>query len=497
LIKALLLSSLALNLGLLLGRLSGFVREAFLASAYGATAEADVIIQMLTIPDLLVSVLMGGAMGAMLVPEFAQNPKKALQLLYQSCLFFGLIFFFVAAGLYWHSDILVRVIAPGFTGDRMEKAALGLGWVVWLIPLTVLSGVVTAFLHAKNKFGVAALGTLIINSAIILGLLLVSSGYGTLYLIAILVLIGGLLRLLSQVLLVRPRWNPVQSLREWRLRKPLLIRYGQAMLSGSALLLFPVVARALASYEDEGSVAIFNYASRLVEFPLTIAVTFLAVVLFPRLAQSFANDQAYHQQLVRSGVQITLGLSVVAGTTLIILSEQYADFVYGHGKMDKASLSSVTTLLMIGLLTLPLQGMTSFLTAVFNARKNTKTPLLLNATGLTFFCFTNSVDLFGEGLSALMWGIVVSYGFIFCLQIMFLRVAGFRWRDTILNVSFCLGGLVAIAISAVSSLWIAGSNFPVWFSMVLAVCFAFISLAVMALFNHNVRQMLKTKMMAQ
>jgi len=58
--KALLVSSLFLNLGLLLGRLSVFAREAFIASAYGATAKADIVVLMLTAPDLLVGILMGG-----------------------------------------------------------------------------------------------------------------------------------------------------------------------------------------------------------------------------------------------------------------------------------------------------------------------------------------------------------------------------------------------------------------------------------------------------
>ncbi len=63
-LRAILLSSIFLNTGLLLGRISGFIREALVAASFGASSEADIVVLMLTVPDLMVSLLMGGAMGA-------------------------------------------------------------------------------------------------------------------------------------------------------------------------------------------------------------------------------------------------------------------------------------------------------------------------------------------------------------------------------------------------------------------------------------------------
>lgn len=496
-IKALLLSSLAMNFGLFLGRLSGFAREAFIATTYGATAQADIVVLMLTVPDFLVNILIGGALGAVLVPEFTQHPEEARKLLYQALLFFGIVFSGVAAGLYWQTDTLVTLLAPGFAKAQATQAAIALSWVIWLIPLTVLAGVVTAFLHAKNRFAVAALGTLIINTTIIVGLLLVYFGYGSLQLVAIFVLFGGLLRMLSQLLQVRPVWSPLASLYPGRLNKTLLIRYGQAMLSGSVLLLFPVVLRALASYEGEGSVALFSYATRLVEFPLAIAVTFLAAVFFPRLAQSFSSDPVQHRQLIRYGVQITLGLSLVAATTLISLSDAYAEIVYGHGDMKNSSVELVVALTTIGLAALPLQGLSSFFTAVFNARKDTRTPLLLNGTGLVFFLLTNNVGVFGQGLQALMWGMVASYGVICALQLMFLKIEALSWRQVLLDSVFLPGAICAVALSAFGSQWIGKTGLSAWLSLLLACFVALLSLFVMALFNPEFRAGLKTRLSAE
>lgn len=493
-IKALLLSSLAMNLGLLLGRLSGFAREAFVATTYGTTAQADIVVLMLTVPDLLVNILMGGALGAMLVPEFSQRPELARKLLYQSLLFFGMIFAGVSAGLYWQADILVSLLVPGFGEMQVEQSAIALGWVIWLIPLTVLAGVVTAYLHSQNRFAVAALGTLIINTTIIFGLLLIYYGYGSLWLLAVFVLLGGLIRLGSQLLQVRPVWKPLVSLQPRLLNKDLLTRYGQAMLSGSVLLLFPVVARALASYGGEGSVALFNYATRLVEFPLAIAVTFLAVIFFPRLSQSFSTDSAQHRLLVKYGVQITLGLSLVAAIPLISLSDAYAGIVYGHGDMQNSSVMLVAALTAIGLTALPLQGLAVFLTAVFNSRKDTRTPLLLNATGLVFFLLVSKFDLFGQGLPALMWGIVASYVLICILQLIFLKIEFFSWWRVLFEKTFLLGAICAAVLSECISWWVVQVGLSAWLSLLIVCVFAILSLFVMALFNGEFRSALKGRL---
>jgi len=494
-IKALLISSLAMNIGLLLGRLSGFVREAFVASTYGASSQADIVVLMLTVPDLLVNILVGGAMGAMLVPEFTQRPKIAAQLLYQSLLFFGMLFLMVTVVLYWRSDTLVALLVPGFSDLQVVKATKALGWVLWLIPLTILSGVVTAYLHAQHRFAVAALGALIINCAIIAGLMLVYYGYGTLSLIAVFVIIGGLIRLLSQLSLVPLHWNPLNSLNPWQLHRSLMVRYGQAMMSGSVLLLFPVVARALASYESEGSVAMFNYAMRLVEFPLAIAVTFLAVIFFPRLAQSFTSDARQHRQLIRYGVQMTLVLSLVASILLIYLSDAYAEIVYGHGGMSDTSVTAVATLAAIGLITLPLQGLTTFLTAVFNARNDMRTPLFLNSAGLVFFLLASSAGLFGDGLSALMWGMIASYGLICILQLIILRIDSFKWLDVLFEKTFFIGISCAVIITVVAGRWIKQMELSAWLSIVAACFTALVSLAIVALFNEQLRLKFKTRLM--
>lgn len=496
-LKALLVSSIVLNLGLLLGRLSGFAREMFVANAYGATADADVVVLMLTVPDFLVNILMGGALGAALIPEFTRYPERSRGLLYQAFLLLGAIFLIIACGFYWQSEMLVNLLVPGFSSDQVARASEALRWVIWLIPLTVLAGVVTAYLHSQNRFAVAALGTLIINCSIICGLYLSYSGYGSLYLVALFVLIGGGVRLLSQLVVVKCTFSPIHGLSKIYINRELLVRYGQAMLSGGALLLFPVAARAIGSYYPEGSVALLNYATRLIEFPLAVAVTFVAAILFPRLSKSYNEKSEMHSRLVGYGAQVTLLLSLVAAIMLSLLSDSYAALVYGHGQMSELNVSQVSSLVSIGLLALPFQGLSSFLTTVFNARKDTRTPMVINGAGLIFFLVVASTGLFGNSLESLLLSLVVSYALICVTQVMLLKVEGMSWKSVLFRRSFVLGVSCSSVMLAYATIVVRQNIVSDWLSLVVASICAALSLVIVFAFSEDVRTYVKARIISR
>ena len=70
------LFSLAL---LLVSRLLGLARESALAAAFGASGMGDAIIVMFTLPDLLVGVLVSGALAYVLLPAWATQSAQSAQ----------------------------------------------------------------------------------------------------------------------------------------------------------------------------------------------------------------------------------------------------------------------------------------------------------------------------------------------------------------------------------------------------------------------------------
>ena len=102
--RAILLSSIVVNAGILLGRLAGFAREALIAKNFGVSSEADVVILLLTVPDILVNLLVGSALTAALIPEFLAKPDQARNIWGQVLLAAGLFFSLFSLALAVHPD---------------------------------------------------------------------------------------------------------------------------------------------------------------------------------------------------------------------------------------------------------------------------------------------------------------------------------------------------------------------------------------------------------
>lgn len=382
-IKAIVLSSLLFNFGLLLGRFSGFIRESFLAASFGVSAEADIAVMMLSIPDLLVNILVGGGLAAALVPEFSQSSADARRLWWQSMWVFTAVFVLVAAILSMLMQPLVSLLAPGFSAAQLQESLTPMRWVIWLMPLTVLTGVIAAYLQASNRFGAAAMGTLVINSVIVMGLLSIIYLGGSLLTLAFFVLLGGLLRWLIQFIsAIRINGYPEYSFQPWHIHKPLFVRFLQVASAGSVLLCFPVVVRAIASYQGEGAVAEVSFAIKLIELPLALTVTFLATILFPRLSKAFQKDEPLFNNLIIWGVRITLFLSLMALAIVTPLADVLTRLVYGYGNMTSEAVRGVAHLLQQGAFYIPFMGLATFITVVFNARKETTVPLAVNVFAL-------------------------------------------------------------------------------------------------------------------
>jgi len=258
--------------------------------------------------------------------------------------------------------------------------------------------------------------------------------------------------------------------------------------------MFPVVARAIASFEEVGSIAILNYSFRLIEFPLAVGVSFLTVVLFPRLTESFSSNQRQHRQYIKYGVQATLALSLLATITLILLVEEYSMFVFGHGDMSKTNVENVAMLVSIGLLVLPLQGLSIYITAIFYSRANTRTPMLINGFGLLFFVGALNLGLFGSGLMAIMWGLVAGFAIICALQLITLKVENLNWASIYWDKPFLLGGICAIGFSILFNQWIVGLQLFLWLKLLMGLGGALFCLLVIALFYPEIRAVLKNRL---
>ncbi|MDO6579741.1 lipid II flippase MurJ [Photobacterium sp. 2_MG-2023] len=440
---SLLFSLLIVNFSILLGRFSGFIREITIAELFGVSYNSDLAILLLTLPDILINLLVGGALSAAIMPLLAKESYKVSKVIICQ-LFFFFFFAFVAVSiiLCLFNDEVIGLIAPGYKNEGDAISSLFLS-SYFTIPFCVLTGVSTAYLQFNNKFIIPSLGTLIFNSTIIL-FLFFSDYYSV---IGTLSIIYGLylavtFRYLSQ-LLVLDIWSGFKSIfKRWYIDSDFIRKYIQAMASGSIIFLLPVICRSVASNFSVGSVSLINYSMRLTEFIIVFSVSCISIVFFPKLTKSFRHSKTLFKDIAQFLLLLVLLISSTLSVCLYLNASEFVNVIFGSS-LEKSDLDEVAELTSIGLLAVSFQSASLMVMSIFNAASKNKYPLIANLTGIIVLVITlyfyTPVDLI-----ELMMSLLGVYILIFLIY-MYLAIS---------KLDFSFGFIFSLLLKCVSSVLI-------------------------------------------
>jgi peptidoglycan biosynthesis protein MviN/MurJ (putative lipid II flippase) len=134
-------------------------------------------------------------------------------------------------------------------------------------------------------------------------------------------------------------------------REPATGLWVWAAFSAGLPMVLPFVARTYASNAGEGALATFNYAWKLVELPLVLAIQLVATVTFPVIARGMAPtppDKEVTQQIsqdtgqaIRGAFLLAWTLACAAITALQVGAYLVADLLFGWGRMPAESVTNV------------------------------------------------------------------------------------------------------------------------------------------------------------
>lgn len=456
--------------GVLAGRVSGFVREILIASRFGASETADILITSLIIPIALTGLLMGGALSKVLIPEFQFRHAASQKKLFRTANWkIGLGFAFFTLLLSFQASWIAALFNPQLSDGALTTTAELLRWTLWALPLSALAGITTARLQALHHFAIPALGPLLYNLALISVLLygLIKpelSAHTLLFWLAVAAVAGGLLRYGSQLLtlwLLPSPAPPTQppapsSAPSTRSLPPIHHRYAQALLSASILLLLPLIARFYAGMEGTGSYALFHYALRLIELPAGLFLTLLPISLFPSLSERFADSgkQDTAISLARNAMLMTGALGILFGTLLFLSPEPFVAVIYGYGAMDAEALHQTAYFTRWMALALPAWGLLSLTESLFLARRDTQTPFRLGISVLVLLLLCGKPLYLWFGLEGMLTGFVLTYWILLAAHLHFLRRHGLEW-PTLLPIRALLRLLLRVLPVMLIACWAA------------------------------------------
>lgn len=410
----------------LLSSVLGIVRNALLASRFGATTDLDIYYATFRLPDLIYNVFIVGTISAAFIPllndYLAKEKEKAWQ--FSSLVITLVSFFLVISGsiVIIFAYPLLKKILIGFSEENI-KTTVFLTRIMMVQPLLLgISAVFSSILRSFRFFLITALSPVVYNAGIILGIIFFSPIFGLKGLIYG-VILGALLHLLIQLpslLSLGYRFEKFKiSLFVFSLKKMLAIMFSRA-LSIILSQIFLVGVTSIATLLKEGTITIFNFVDNIL--PYTIFALPLADAAFPYLSrlESEKKKDEFVFQYLKTLILILLFIVPLA-FWIIIFKEPIVRFLLGYGKFDWKA--TVTTMQVLSILSLAMifQSLNYYFLKVFFAKKDAKTPFLASLiaylSGL-IICYYLGIEYGPKGLAG---GVFATYLFYSLLLSSLLR----------------------------------------------------------------------------
>ena len=386
-------ASLMMMVSFLLSAGLGAIRQVLFNAQFGTSLEANAYYAAFRLPDVLFSLVAGGALSSAMIPVLLRTVNQEGEVggrRLASLVLSGLLAAFAAIvfiGELFTPAFVTRVLAPGFD-PTTSQLAVKLTRIMLLQPLVLATGSVTiAILNSRNQFFLTSLSVAAHNIALISGILAVhlfpSIGiYGpTLGVVggAVLQAVILLPGLVSSGGFLKLAWNP----KDIHLREVIRLLIPNGLAVGVSYAGFIVdTAFATTAAQAAGLAAIYN-AWLLVGLPIALLGQAVGQAAFPRLsAQAAAGDWQKMRSTLLTTLLAAIGLAIPALLALDWLGRPVIHLLFEHGKFDPVAGDLTYRILTTYALALPAYVATELISRGLIALLDTRTPLLTNTLQL-------------------------------------------------------------------------------------------------------------------
>ncbi len=421
----------------LISRLTGLVRDAVLARAFGLSSVADAFFIGFLVPNLFRRLFGEGALTAAFIPHYTdlrrQDPALARRF----------------ASL-WIAALLVALSAVTVVGELVLLTASTLQWtdhaslairytMVMLpyMPTICLVALIGAMLQVHGKFGPSAAAPVLLNVVMIAACLAGGYVFGagghdamrrTAMIVAVGVLVAGVVQLVWQLAALlrserltldfagtRPAFVATLAMMGPMLVGLAVFQINSFLDSLIAFVLasreggpttFALLGRAVAYPMTGGAVAALQWAQRLYQFPLGVFGIAVATAIFPALAA--AADRDAFRGTLQQGLRLTMFIGLPASVGLILVRVPLCRVIYERGAFSLDDALRVGTILAGYSAAVWAYSMTHVLTRAFYARKDARTPLRISVGMVGLNLALNLTLIWKLGAAGLAWSTAAS-----------------------------------------------------------------------------------------
>jgi len=376
-------ATLLLMSAVMLSRVIGYVREAYIAWAFGANSLTDAYNAGFTIPDWLNYLVAGGTASITFVSIYtrflAEKREEEAQKTFS-------VIITVMSAVLMAGIVLAEIYTPWLDGlmfkkFRPDEFALCVHLTRILLPAQLffyVGGVVSAVLLSKRLFLLPAFGPLIYNLAIILGgvffsrrLGISSLAYGAVagsFLGIFLINAIGAARVGTGYRLSFDVRNP--AFREWvRLSIPLML--GVSLVTADDWILRYFAAGGV------GDITRLNYAKRLFAVPISVLGQAAGMASLPFFARLFGEKRTQEfSETVNGSVYRIAATSVLASSFMMSAALPLIDLVYRRGHFLFSDSRQTAVYFFWFSLSLAFWSAQALYARAFYAAGNTLTPMV-------------------------------------------------------------------------------------------------------------------------
>lgn len=370
-----------------INKVVGLLRQVIIARQFGFSPEIDAFNVSNNVPDLLFSIISGGALALAFIPiisDYIETKTRAdTWKLFSNVA--NIVFILTAVlslivGIFAEPLVSSQVgIAPGFSQSQQQVVVNLMRMNLCATLIFSISALIMSVLQAHKHFLFPALAPILYNVGQIVGaLVLAPAGLGGMgiYGLGAGVVLGAALHLAVQIpglMHYGFRWFPRINLKDEGLRR-VMVLMGPRILTVFLIQLVFLSRDNLASRLEEGAVTALTYGYFIFQVPETLIGTAVGTALLPTLSQMVSvHKRAEFAVLLKKSMLVITGLSVLATVATAVALPFFMQYVFRFRAEDSQLLIWTTNAYMIGLLS---NTLLEVVIRAFYARKDANTPLI-------------------------------------------------------------------------------------------------------------------------
>ncbi|HEY6539725.1 MAG TPA: murein biosynthesis integral membrane protein MurJ [Ktedonobacteraceae bacterium] len=421
-------------------RILGLLRTSMFAYVFGTGTVSDAFLQAFLVPDLIFNIVAGGALSSAFIPVFThymigERDERTAWHVASSALNLAIA---IMMGLALLAIIFAPWLVPLYNpGVPVVELGLiiSLSRIMFLQSIVLGGGVIiTSILNSRQQFLQPAIGTVVYNVGLILGLIpgifmvshtsvagLSAAQTSAVYFATWGVVLGALLQVGVQI----PGIFKVGMRYKFSFdyHHPGVIQIGRQMIPrivNAAMLyvstfvdrgLILVMVATLPLLDQNGHITQYYQALQLVLLPLGIFGMAISTAAFPTMAENVTRGRFDRvRTIIQDTLRSILFMSIPSSVGLIVLGLPIIQVLLQHGAYSLDSAES--TAVPLAFFALGLVGLASveILTRSFYAMRDSRTPVIVSIAQFILkialsILFLSVIFLNSVSASAISWGL--------------------------------------------------------------------------------------------